>query len=121
VLITWSAHLIGVIEGIRRWAYLQGLVGSTVFYILMTNVLLFFAALAALFAIWFRLRTTKWFILAYVALFIGFYWLDRLYFFQSRDFYRLPFGIGLQILIGLIFWFGLNRKSIKAYFGESND
>jgi hypothetical protein len=55
---------------------------------------------------------------SYFFWFVFFYWLDRLVFFQSQEPFRLPFVIVLQIVIGLILWLGLNRKSVKEYFGE---
>jgi len=96
------------------------LLDGLVYYILISNLILCLAAFGFLISIWYRLRQTKWLILGYFFLFILFYWLDRLVFYQSKDFFRLPFGIVLQIVIGSVLLFGLSRKSVKAYFGESD-
>lgn len=120
MLITGSAHLIGVIETYHRWRTLQNLLGNVSYYILFSNLALFLAAVGVLIAIWFRYRKAKWSVLGYFLLFVSFNWIDRLVFFQTKDFTHLPFVIGFQILIGLIIYLGLGRKSVKAYFGESN-
>lgn|GEM_PF-1280116 len=120
VLIIGSAHLIGVIETLRQWATLQELLDGLVYYILASNLILSLIAIGVLTAIWYRLRQTRWLIWSYFFFLIFFYWLDRILFFQSRDDYRLPFVIVLQIVIGLVLWLGLSRKSVKGYFGEPN-
>jgi len=118
VLIIGSTHLVGVIETLRQWATLQALLDGLVYYILASNLILSLIAIGVLTAIWFRLLQTRWLIWSYFLSFIFFYWLDRMVFFQSRDDYRLPFVIVLQIVIGLVLWLGLSRKSVKGYFGE---
>ena len=118
VLIMGSAHLIGVIETFRQWATLQELLGDLVYYILVSNLILSLTAIGVLTAIWYRLHRTRLLIWSYFFWFVFFYWLDRLVFFQSQEPFRLPFVIVLQIVIGLILWLGLNRKSVKEYFGE---
>jgi hypothetical protein len=118
VLIIGSAHLIGVIETLRQWATLKALLDGLVYYILASNLILSLIAIGVLTAIWFHLRQTRWLIWSYFFSFILFYWLDRMVFFQSRDDYRLPFVIVFQIVIGLVLWLGLSRKSVKGYFGE---
>ncbi|MFN3309399.1 MAG: hypothetical protein ACK44E_09345 [Anaerolineales bacterium] len=120
VLITGSAHLIGVIETFRQWRTLQALLGRIAYYVLFSNLVLGLAAVGVLIAIWFRYRKAKWSVLGYFLLFIFLNWLDRLVFFQTKDFIRLPFVIGFQILMGMTVYLGLERKSVKAYFGESN-
>ncbi len=120
VLITGSVHLVGSIESVRQWATLQELVGNIALYILVSNLLLLLAALGVLIGFWSRSKKARWFLLGYYILFLAFYWLDRLAFFQNKDFTRLPFGIGFQLLIGLFIVFGISRKSVKAYFGEIN-
>lgn len=118
VLIIGSAHLVGVIETLRQWAILQELLDGLVYYILVSNLTLSMAAIGVLTAIWYRLRQTRWYIWSYFSLSIFFYWLNRLVLFQSRDNFRLPFMIGLQIVTGLVLLLGLSRKSMKVYFGE---
>ncbi|MCS6907386.1 MAG: hypothetical protein RML93_05820 [Anaerolineales bacterium] len=120
-LITGVVHFIGVVEALRRWDTLQELVGRVIYYILFSNFLLWLAALSVLVAIWRRLRAARWVITGYVLLFVLIYWLDRLVFFQSIDSYRWPFGVASQIVIGLLLWIGLTRKSVRAYFGEGDD
>lgn len=111
--------MVGVIETFRQWAFLQELLDGLAYYILVSNLILSLAAIGVLTAIWYRLRRTRWLIMSYFSLFVFFYWLDRLMFFQSLDYFRLPFVIVLQVLIGLVLLLGLNRKSVKVYFGES--
>lgn len=118
VLIIGGAHLVGVIETLRQWAALQELLDGLVYYILASNLILSLTAVGVLIAIWYRLRQTKWLIWSYFSLFIFFYWFDRLVLFQSRGYFRLPFAIILQTVAGLVLLVGLNRKTVKAYFGE---
>lgn len=120
MLITGSGHLIGVIETVRQWDTLQEFLGNVVYYVFVSNLILLLAAIGVLLVIWFRSRAARWYILGYVFLFILFYWLDRIAFFQTSGFMRLPFGIGFQLLIGLVLYIGLSRKSVKVYFGEIN-
>lgn len=118
VLITGSVHLIGVYEVIHQWAILRLVLGNLVYYVLLTNLTLSIAALGVLVAIWFRFRKAKSFIIGYILLFVLFYWLDQFVFFANKEYYRLPFRIGFQVVIGLVLTYGLSRKSVKAYFGE---
>lgn len=107
----------GVIETLRQWATLQELLDGLVYYILVSNLILSLAAIGVLVAIWYRLRQTRWLIWSYFSLFVFFYWLDRWMFFQSQDYYHLPFVIVLQIATGLALLLGLSRKSVKVYLG----
>jgi hypothetical protein len=95
------------------------LLGDLVFYVFFTNLVLWFAAIGVLIAIWYRLRSAKWLIFGYLFLFIFFYWLDRLAFFAQKDYFRIPFAMAFQVLIGVIIYLGLSRNSVKAYFGET--
>ncbi|PWH20325.1 MAG: hypothetical protein DDG59_00655 [Anaerolineae bacterium] len=118
VLITGTTHLIGVIEVFRQWATLQEFIGNLLYYVLFSNLALSLVAMGVLIAIWVRLHQAKWLILGYFSLFLLFYWLDRLVFFQDDKFIRFPFAVAFQIVMASVLWLGLRCKSVRLYFGE---
>lgn len=120
VLTSAGMHLLRTIYAIQNWIWLQNILGGIVYYMLFSGLTFSLLSLIILLLMIQRNQRIQLYLTIYIILIICAYWFDRLVLSIGESHRNIPFVIGLQLFILLIYVLLMRSKGVKAYFGEKN-
>lgn len=120
VLTSAGMHLLRAIYAIQNWIWLQNILGWIVYYMLFSGLTFFLLSLIILLLMIQRNHRIQLYLTIYIILMICAYWFDRLVLSIGESHRNIPFVIGSQLFILLVYILLMRSKGVKAYFGEKN-
>ncbi len=120
VLTSAGMHLLRMTYAIRNWTWLQNILGWIVYYMFISGFTFFFLSLLVLLLILRRNKRTSIYMTIYILLWLLAYWIDRLFLSVGETSRNIPFVIGFQLIILLIYYLLIRSRGVQAYFGEKN-
>lgn len=120
VLTSAGMHLLRMNYAIHNWAWLQNTLGWIVFYMFISGFTFFFLSLIMILLIMKRNKHTSIYLTIYVLLLLFAYWIDRLFLSVGETPRNIPFVIGFQLFILLVYIILIRSRGVQAYFGEKH-
>jgi|YelNatPaOPRAMG01_1025707.scaffolds.fasta_scaffold04209_4 hypothetical protein len=120
VLTSAGMHLLRTIYAIQNWSWLQNILGWIIYYMLISGLTFFFLNLIILLLMIQRNQRIQIYLTVYILLLMGAYWFDRLVLSIGESHWNIPFVIGSQLMMLLIYTLLMRSKGVKAYFGEKH-
>lgn len=121
VLSIAGLNLLRFQQALELWEFWAELLPISPLYLVVTGLLLGLAGLALFWGLWRGLRWAPRFLYLVFAVYLVYYWLDRLLLAhpQSRQ-TNLPCAAAMTVLgLVIIIWI-LSRRKARAFFGETN-
>ena len=121
VLIFTMLYLIRLVDSIRQWSFLSGVLDVSPLYLAVTGLVWSVTGAILFWGLWTGRRWVPDAFRGATLFYLVYYWLDRLLLAQSPA-HRAnwPFAAGMSILIPVIIAWILSRRKARAFFGDEH-
>ncbi|MGB9673897.1 MAG: hypothetical protein ACPL3P_07130 [Anaerolineales bacterium] len=120
VLSCAGLHLLRLVYAIQNWQWLIKILGWVVIYMAVSGLSFFFLDLVMMLLIVKRNKRTYFYLSGYILILLLAYWIDRLFLSIGESFKNVPFVIGFQLLLIIIYLILMKSRGMQTYFGDEH-
>jgi hypothetical protein len=109
-------------NSLATWDYLKEILPLTPLYLAVSGLIFGFSGLAAAWGLWAGRAWGRRFFWLVFLVFIGYFWLDRLFWPGSlQRQINSGFVLAVQILVGLLSYYLFSRQKVNLFFGVCHE